>query len=108
MSLHVLEPEEEIAVRTRLPHYPSRETVRTTEQVMSAIGTAAPQIAPPALLRSSLLPRSPPRRKRFPMNLPRRWATATLAAPGAGRHRIRAAATTPPGPPANNAPRTPG
>jgi len=56
LALHVLEPEEEIAVRTHLPHCRScRETVRSTELAMGSLATSVRQINPPAGLRSSIM-----------------------------------------------------
>lgn len=56
LALQVLEPDEENAMRTHLPHCPScRDSMRSTELVMCGLATATPQINPPDQLRSRIL-----------------------------------------------------
>jgi hypothetical protein len=58
LALHALDPDEENAVRTHLPHCRScQQTVRSTESIMGSLGASVPQIDPPDRLRSSILAR---------------------------------------------------
>ncbi|MGI5133093.1 anti-sigma factor domain-containing protein [Pseudonocardia sp. CA-107938] len=87
LALHALEPEEEIAVRTHLPHCPScQETVRATELAMAELGSSVPQLDPPARLRASILAAAAATPQEAPDDTPQlQGQDGSLPRPGARR-----------------------